>query len=133
VVGERSRRAKAERLFGISTPQLLQLTRLQALTLSNARISDEGLQQLTALRRLTRLGVYSHKLSKSMRAAAIRSGGWVSLREVRRTRLVVRDHCALLPAATRWCLGLSLALRCVAATGASHLYCSPVTPSRYLC
>jgi hypothetical protein len=63
-------------------PQLLQLTRLQALSVNKASISDQGLLQLTALRQLTCLDVCSDGFSRNMRAA-IGSSDCINVREVR--------------------------------------------------
>jgi hypothetical protein len=63
-------------------PQLLQLTRLQALSLHEASISDQGLQQLTPLRQLTRLHVWSYLFSESIGRASIGRSRCVKMREV---------------------------------------------------
>ena len=69
-------------------PQLLMLTRLQALLLREAEISDQGLRQLSALRQLTRLDACSDRFSRSKRGAT----RCVSLRKV--GSVVSRVHTA---------------------------------------
>jgi hypothetical protein len=57
-------------------PQLLQLTRLQALSLQEASISDPGVRQLSALRQLTRLHACSRCSSRCVTLRAVRSVDW---------------------------------------------------------